>query len=167
MLTRCAIGIAVHRAGIGKPDHDQQQRHRKSDATCGDQCARPADAGDQRRHDRRSDRAAEKAGEAVDRKRPAHPRLVHVGGEDRVVGGMIDAIGEAEQRGAADQGSVAEMQAEQDQRTAAQRHAEDQDLSGADAIDQIADRRLGQAGDHGEGGQREAELDIADTELRL
>ena len=57
------------------------------------------------------------------------------------------------------------MQAEQDQREAAEREADQQDLARADMVDEIADRRLGQAGHHREHGQREAELDIADAEL--
>jgi hypothetical protein len=59
------------------------------------------------------------------------------------------------------------MQAEQDQRTAAQRQAHQQDFAGADMIGQIADRRLGQAGGDRKDGQREAKIDIADAELRL
>ena len=57
------------------------------------------------------------------------------------------------------------MQAEHDQRKAAEREAHQQDLAGADMVGQIADRRLGQAGYHREDGQREAEIDIADAEL--
>ena len=59
------------------------------------------------------------------------------------------------------------MQAEHDQRAAADAEADQQHLAGADMVGEIADRRLGQAGDHAEHGQREAELDIADAELRL
>ena len=59
------------------------------------------------------------------------------------------------------------MQAEHDQRKAAERQAHQQDFAGADMVGEIADRRLGQAGYHGEDGQRKAELDIADAELLL
>ena len=57
------------------------------------------------------------------------------------------------------------MQAEHDQREAAERQADQQHLAGADMVGEIADRRLRQAGDDAEHGQREAELDIADAEL--
>ena len=59
------------------------------------------------------------------------------------------------------------MQAGHDQREATHRQAHQQDLAGADMIGQIADRRLRQAGCHGEDGQRKAKLDIADAELFL
>ena len=59
------------------------------------------------------------------------------------------------------------MQAEQDQRQPAEREADQQHLAGADMVGEIADRRLRQAGHQAEHGQREAELDIADAELRL
>ena len=87
--------------------------------------------------------------------------------QDRVIARVIDAVGEAEQRGADDQRGVAQMHAEQDQRQAADGEADQQHFSGADMVGEIADRRLGQAGDDAEHGQREAELDIADAELRL
>ena len=57
------------------------------------------------------------------------------------------------------------MQAQHDERQAAEGEAEQQDDAGADVVDDVAERRLGQAGDHGEYGQRKAELDIADAEL--
>ena len=59
------------------------------------------------------------------------------------------------------------MQAEHDQRKAAERKAHQQDLAGADMIGKIADRRLGQAGCDGEDGQRKAEFNVADAELCL
>ncbi len=59
------------------------------------------------------------------------------------------------------------MQAEHDQRQAADGEADQQDLSRADMVGEIADRRLRQAGDDAEHGEREAEFDIADAELLL
>ena len=59
------------------------------------------------------------------------------------------------------------MQPEQDQCEAAEGKAHQQDLAGADMIGQIADRRLGQAGDDGKNRQRQTELDIADAEFLL
>jgi hypothetical protein len=76
---------------------------------------------------------------------------------------MVDAVGEAEQSGADDQCRVAEMQAQRNQRAAAQSHAEDQNFSRADAIDDITDRRLSQAGHDGEHGERQAQVDIGDA----
>ncbi len=78
---------------------------------------------------------------------------------------MINAVGEPQQYGAGDQPVIAQMQAQHDQRRAAQRQADQQDFAGADMIGQIADRRLGQAGYHAEDGQREAKLDVTDAEL--
>ncbi len=59
------------------------------------------------------------------------------------------------------------MQAEHDQRKAAQSEAHQQDFAGADMIGKIADRRLRQAGCDGENGQRKAEFNVADAELLL
>ena len=132
-----------------------------------DQGAVATDRRDQRGDDGGRDRAAEESGKGVDRKCAAHARLIHMGRQDRIVGRMIDAVGEPEQHGAGDQPGVAQMQAEHDQREAAQREAHQQDFAGADMIGEIAHRRLGQAGDDGEDGQRETELDIADAELLL
>src|SRR5436309_11143330 len=57
------------------------------------------------------------------------------------------------------------MQAEHDQRQAADGEADQQDLSRADMVGEITDRRLRQAGDDAEHGERETELYIADAEL--
>ena len=132
-----------------------------------DQRTGAAGHGDERGDDRRRHRAAEIAGKGVDREGAAHPRLVHMLGEDGVIGGMVDAVGEPEQHGAGDQRGVAQMQAEQDQREAAEREPAQQDLARAKMVDEIAGRRLRQRRDHGRHGQREAELDIADAELAL
>ncbi len=59
------------------------------------------------------------------------------------------------------------MQAEHDQREAADGEADQQHLAGADMIGEIADRGLRQPGHHAEHGQRKAKLDIADAELLL
>ena len=57
------------------------------------------------------------------------------------------------------------MQAEHDEREAADGEADQEDLAGADMVGKITHRRLGQAGDDSEHGQRETEFDIADAEL--
>ena len=57
------------------------------------------------------------------------------------------------------------MDAEHDQGKAAEGEAHQQDFAGADAIAEIAHRRLGQAGYDGEYRERKAEFDIADAEL--
>ena len=59
------------------------------------------------------------------------------------------------------------MQAEHDQRKAAEGEAHQQDYSGADMIGKITHRGLGQAGYHGKDGQGKAKLDVADAELVL
>ena len=59
------------------------------------------------------------------------------------------------------------MQAEQDQREPAGGEPEQQDHARAHMVDDVAERRLGHAGDDAEHGEREAELDIADAELLL
>ena len=84
-----------------------------------DQRAETADRCHQRGHDGRRHRAAEEARKGVDRERAAHPRFIHMRRQDRIVARMIDAVGEPEQRGADDQRGVAQMQAEHDQRQAA------------------------------------------------
>jgi hypothetical protein len=90
----------------------------------------------------------------VNRKRAAHPRFIHMRRQDRIVARVIDAVGKPEQRGADDQRDVAQMQAEHDQRQAADGQADQQDFSRADMVGEIADRRLRQAGDDAEYGQR-------------
>ncbi len=168
MLRRVhAIDLAVGGAGIGNADDDQQQRHQRAHRACHDQGAMASGHCNQRSHNGGRDRAAEETGKGVDRKGAAHARRIHVRRQDRIIGRMIDAVGEPEQHGARDQPAVTEMQAEHDQCKAAQRQAHQQDFAGADMIGEIAHRRLGQAGYHGEHGQREAELDIADAELLL
>ena len=151
----------------GMPRDQEQQRHHDTDRAGRDQRAETADQRDQRGHDRRRDRAAEVAGKGVDRKRASHPRFVHMRRQDRVVGRMVDAVGDAEQHGARDQPGIAQMQAEHDEGEAAQGQAEQQDDARADMVDDVAERRLGQAGDDREHGERKAELDIADAELFL
>ena len=151
----------------GMPASHQCQRHHGTDRAGHDQGAETSDRCDERGHDRGRHRAAEEARKGVDRKRAAHPRFIHMRRQDRVVAGVIDAVGEPEQRGADDQRGVAQMQAEHDQRQAADGEADQQDFSRADMVGEIADRRLRQAGDDAEYGQRETELDIADAELRL
>lgn len=59
------------------------------------------------------------------------------------------------------------MQAKQDQRAAAEGQPDQQDLARAKMVDEIAGRRLRQPRHHGEHGEREAKLDIADAELRF
>jgi hypothetical protein len=59
------------------------------------------------------------------------------------------------------------MQAEHDQRKAAQGKAHQQDFAGADMIGKITHRRLGQAGYDGKDGKGKAKLDVADAELIL
>ena len=126
-----------------------------------------ASRGNQRGHDGRRDRAAEKSGKSVDRKRAAHARFIHVRGQDRIIGGMIDAVGKSEQHGARDQPGIAQMDAEHHKGEASGGEADQQDLAGADAVGEVAYRRLGQAGDNGEHGERKAELDVTDPELLL
>ena len=108
---------------------------------------RPPIHGHQRGHDRWRHRAADEAGKGVDRKRAAHPRFVHMRRQDRVIGRVIDAVGEAEQRGADDQRRIAQMHAEPDQRKAAEAKPAQEDFARADVVGEIADRRLRQAGD--------------------
>ena len=57
------------------------------------------------------------------------------------------------------------MQPQQDQREAAEAQPDQQHLSRAKMVGEIADRRLRQAGHDAEHGERKAELDIADAEL--
>jgi len=97
--------------------------------------------------------AAEKAREGVDREGAAHPRFVHMGGEDRIVGRMIDAVGQPQQDGASDQPGIAQVQAEHDQREAREAKAGQQDLARPDMVDDVAERRLGESRDDREHGQ--------------
>ena len=162
-----AIGVAVGGTRVGNTDDDEQQRHQRTHRAGHDQGAMAADRCDQGCHRGRRDGTTKEPGKGVDRKGAAHAGFIHMGRQDRIVGRMVDAVGEAQQHRACDQPGIAQMQPEHDQREAAEGEAHQQDLAGADMIGQIADRRLGQAGDDGKNRQRQTELDIADAELLL
>jgi len=151
----------------GMPTTSNKQRDNRTRRAGCDQRAMASDHCHQRRHDGGRDGAAEETCEGMDRKGAAHARLIHVGRKDRIIGWMINAVGKSQQHCAGDQPGIAQMQAEHDQREAAHREAHQQDFAGADMIGQIADRRLRQAGCHGEDGQRKAEFDVADAEPYL
>ena len=154
-------------SGIRRVGDHEQYGNERPDRAGHDQRAVPANGGDKRNHDGRRDGAAEKSGEGMDRECAAHARLVHMCGEDGIVGGMVDAVGEAEQRGARDQPGIADVKTEHDQRKTAHAEAADQDIAGTDAVDQITDRRLRKTGNDREHRQRKAEFDKADAELLL
>ena len=160
-----AIDLAIGGARVGNADDDEQQRHQWAHCTGHDQGAIAAGHRNQRGHDGGRHRAAEEAGKSVDRKCAAHARLIDVGRKDRIIGRMIDAVGEPQQHRAGNQPAVTEMYAEHDQREAAKRQAHQQDLAGADMVGKIAHWCLRQGGYDGEHGQREAKLEVVDAEL--
>ncbi len=166
-MLRCrhTIDLAIGGADIGNADGNEQQRHQRAHRAGHDQGTIASGHRNQPRHDGGCDGAAEEAGKGVDRKCAAHARLIHVGRKDRIIGRMIDAVGKPQQHGACDQPSITEMQAEHDQREAAEREAHQQDFAGADMVGKIAHWCLGQGGYDGEHGQRKAKLDVADAEL--
>src|ERR1700712_1590444 len=59
------------------------------------------------------------------------------------------------------------MQTEHDERKAAHRESDQQDFARTDAVGEIADRRLRQAGYDGKNSEGKTEFDIADAELLL
>ena len=119
----------------------------------------------QRRDDCGSDRAAEKTGKRMNRKCAAHARFVHVGGKDRIIRRVIDAIGQPQQHRARNQPGITQIKAQHDQRQPADGEADQQDFARADMIGKVTHGRLRHSGDHRKHGQRKAKLDIADAEL--
>ena len=103
----------------------------------------------------------------MNREGAPHALLVDAGRKHGVVGGMVDAVGEARNRCCKQHRGIAKGEAEQHECRAAEAEAADQDALGAEAVDQETHRRLRQAGDDAENGDREAELDEADAQLFL
>jgi hypothetical protein len=97
----------------------------------------------------------------------ADPRLGDAVGEDRVVGGVIDAVGKAGQDGGDQQPWIGADEGDGEEGEAAEDEAGDQHRTRADAVDQEAGRRLRQAGDDVEGGERQPEIEEADVEPLL
>ncbi|KAF0133113.1 MAG: hypothetical protein FD152_1712 [Xanthobacteraceae bacterium] len=69
--------------------------------------------------DGRRDGRAEIAGESVEREGTPHALAVHAGGEQRVVGRVIDAIGEARSSHGHQQDGIGRLQREEDEADAA------------------------------------------------
>ena len=111
----------------------------------------------------RRHRGAEEAREDVQRKCLAGALVRDELREDRVIGRMIDAVRNAEQREHRDQ--QPERRDKPDDREAhrAEHEARDQHRARTDPVDQEARRRLAQRGRDVEGGQREAEFGVADA----
>jgi hypothetical protein len=147
------------------PTPKKKKRHQRAGHARGDHRAVAPDRGHQGRHDGWRHRSAKKSGEGVDRKCAAHPRFVHVRREYRVIGRMINAVGQSQERGAYEQRGIAQMYAECDQRSAAEAKAHQQNLPCTEMVGEITNRGLGQAGTHRRNRQCKAEFDIADIEF--
>jgi hypothetical protein len=102
----------------------------------------------------------------MDREGPPDASFLDTGGKQRVVGRVVDAIGEAGQAHRDQQPGIAAHQAQRDEAEAAQQQAEGQHAARAEAVDRKTERRLHERGDDVEHAEREAEFDKADTELR-
>ncbi len=103
----------------------------------------------------------------MDRKRAPDAFVLDAGREDRIVGRVIDAVGEPGQDRRCDQGCIRQEDPQQGEGETAKAEPADQKLSRAKPIDKRSDRSLGQPRDDAHGGQGEPELNKADTELVL
>ena len=155
-------GLAVRDA-----QYDQGKRDQGTERA-GEQQGRPKApvGGDEGHHDR-GHGAAEEAGEGVDREGATHARIRDAGGQDRIVGRVVDAVGEARDEGGGKQHRIARVEAEGHEGRAAEAQAAEQDAPGADPVDERAHRRLGDARDQAEQRDGEAEFDVADAEFGL
>ena len=146
---------------------EDEERSCQADAPGdGERRLEPAEGG-KRQEDRRSDGAAEEAGKGVDRERATDPGLGDAVGEDRVVGRVIDAVGKAGHDGRKPEPLVGGDEPDREDGQPAEDEPGDEHRSRADAVDEEARRRLGQAGDDVEGGERQPEIEEADVEPLL
>ena len=143
------------------------ERDAQADAARGrERRLEPAEGG-KRQQDCGRDGAAEEAGEGVDREGAADPRLGDAVGEDGIVGGVIDAVGKAGQDRGRQQPWIGGDEGNGEERQPAQDQPGDEHRPRTDAVDEKARRRLRQAGDDVEGGERQPEIEEADVEPLL
>ncbi len=153
-------------AGLGPPRVEQQRQHRGNNQTqhCrAEEGAAPAGkiVNEQERSGRR--RAAEHAGEGMDGKSLRHALGRHALRQQRVVGRVIDGIGQTGDAEHGDEDPEGIHRRGDSHRHRAERDAGDEQRLGADAVDQKARGRLQQRRHHIEGDIGEAELSIADA----
>ena len=105
------------------------------------------------------------ARERVDGERTAHPVFIDAGRKQRVIGRMVDAVGEAGEAHRNQQPAVAREQTQRKETAAAEDQPERQHLAGAEAVDCESQRRLHQGRDDVENAERKAQLDEAHPHL--
>ena len=156
----------VVRLGVQQvPVRHQQQADDQAGGAGERQGDAPVEQRGQEHDHRRGEGEAGVAAKGVDREGAAHAPLLDRAREDRVVGGMEHAVAQARDHHQRDQHRIARKQADQTDRQAEQGEPGDQDRAGAEAIDEEPDRRLGQAGDAVQHGERQPERGVADAEL--
>ena len=162
-----ATGTAAidRRLLVGQQVHEQ--RDGQTDAPGDDERRLDPAEGGKGQKDGRRDGTAEEAGKGVNREGAADPRLGDAVGEDRIVGGVIDAVGKAGQNGGDQQPWIGGDEGDGEEGEAAEDEAGDQHRPRTDAVDEKAGRRLSQAGDDVEGGERQPEIEEADVEALL
>ena len=114
---------------------------------------------------RRRDGGARIARERMNGKGAAHAALVDAAREHRVVGRVVDAVGEARQAHRDQQPSVGRQHPEREEARTAQQQPEGQHPARTEAVDGEAQRRLHQRRDDIEHAEREAQFDEAHPHL--
>ena len=163
-LGRAAARHMPRRARQDGARHDQQQRGGDRQHRRQHESALPAPDRRRGEDDGGRHRGAEEAREIVDREGLADALGADRGAEDGVVGRVIDGVGETEEGVGDDEQPVAGQQRGDQQRHGAQQQAAGQHGARADAVDHEAGRRLQERRDDVVGGERDADLDVADAE---
>ena len=145
---------------------EKRQGKERPDQSGGDQRRSHAEmrGEDQHRHRRR--RIAEHAGAGMDREGTADARRPHSRREDRIIGRVVDGIGDPQQPGRDEEPGIAVDNTDRGEGAAAEAQGCDQQFARAEAIGERGYRQLHQDRDHGRHGQRQAERDKTDAPAR-
>jgi hypothetical protein len=153
-----------HQPGAVQPEHDQ---HDIGQRAGGRERRAPAERDGQRHQQRRRQRPAQAAGDAVEAVGMAQARRADLAIEQRVVDRMEHAVADAGQDRAAGHRPVAGAQREAERRQPEQRQPAEQDGPRPHAVDQEAGGGLHAARDDEEQRHQEAQLGVAGVERVL
>jgi hypothetical protein len=146
---------------------DQQRQHGQRQQGRAHQRGAPVGAASHEGQEQRRQRPADIAADAVHRETMRQPRLGDALVQQGVIGRMEHAIAAAGDKGAQHQLQIAVRAGQQQRRHAQQRDAAEQHGARAQPVDHEAGHRLADAGDHEEHRHQQAQLGIAQMELRL
>ena len=142
----------------------QRQGEHDADEAGGDQREAHAVHPEHGLHQRGRDGEADVAGEAVDRKGPAHAGGRHFSRQDRIIGRMIHGVAQPDQHRPCDQHGIGGHEADEDEACGADEHADEEQQARAIAIHDEARGRLGHGRDRVHHGDGEAKFGIGDIQ---